>query len=90
MDATQLIGIAASVGTGLYLLPQLIKLFKEKKAEQLSVGMMAVLLGGLILWIIYGVRKEDPIIIISNAISLVLNISIMVLTMKYSRKTKSN
>ncbi len=52
MDTTQLIGIAASVGTGLYLLPQLIKLFKEKKAEQLSVGMMAVLLGGLILWIV--------------------------------------
>lgn len=90
MDTTQLIGIAASVGTGLYLLPQLIKLFKEKKSEQLSVGMMAVLLGGLILWIYYGIRKEDPIIIISNVVSLVLNISILVLTMKYSRKTKKD
>ncbi|QEC43197.1 SemiSWEET family sugar transporter [Pseudobacter ginsenosidimutans] len=87
MDITQITGIAASVGTGLYLLPQLVKLFKEKKAEQLSIGMMAVLLVGLILWILYGIQKKDMIIIISNAVSLGLNIAIIALTIKYSRKT---
>ena len=86
MDITQITGIAASVGTGLYLLPQLIKLYKEKKAEQLSIWMMAVLLGGLILWILYGIQKKDTIIIISNAVSLALNIGIISLTIRYSRK----
>lgn len=86
MNITQITGIAASVGTGLYLLPQLVKLFKEKKSEQLSIGMMAVLLVGLILWILYGVQKKDMIIIISNAVSLGLNIAIITLTIKYSKK----
>jgi MtN3 and saliva related transmembrane protein len=83
MDITQLIGIGASIGTGLSLSPQLIKLIKEKKAEDLSMGMMIVLLTGLALWVVYGIRKEDWIIIISNGVSLALNISIILLSMKY-------
>lgn len=85
MDITQLIGIGASVGTGISLLPQLIKIVKEKKSEHLSMVMMAVLLSGLILWVIYGVRKEDWIIIISNAVSILLNLTIMVLSIKYKQ-----
>ncbi len=83
MDSTQLIGIGASIGTGFSLLPQLIKLIKEKKAEDLSMGMMGVLLTGLLLWVIYGIHKEDWIIIVSNAVSLILNLSIIVLSFKY-------
>lgn len=85
MDITQLIGIVASIGTGISLLPQLITLTKEKKAERISLGMMGVLLSGLILWVIYGIRKEDWIIIISNSVSLLLNLTIIVLTLKYKR-----
>ena len=85
MDTTQLIGIGASIGTGISLLPQLIKLVKEKKAENVSMGMMLVLLSGLILWVIYGIRKEDWIIITSNAVSLLLNATIILLSLKYKR-----
>ncbi len=83
MDLTQIIGIGASIGTGLSLFPQLLKLIKEKKAEDLSMGMMAVLLTGLALWVVYGIRKEDWIIIISNGVSLTLNITIIALSLKY-------
>lgn len=83
MNLTQIIGIGASIGTGLSLLPQLLKLLKEKKAEDLSMGMMGVLLTGLALWVVYGFRKEDWIIIISNGVSLTLNITIIALSLKY-------
>ena len=83
MDLTQIIGIGASIGTGLSLFPQLLKLLKEKKAEDLSMGMMGVLLTGLALWVVYGIRKEDWIIIISNGVSLTLNITIIALSLKY-------
>lgn len=85
MDITQLIGIGASVGTGVSLLPQLIKLMKEKQAEHLSFLTMGVLLAGLILWVIYGSLKNDPIIIISNGVSIFLNVWIMVLSIKYKK-----
>ena len=79
MAIEQWIGIAASICTGISLLPQLLKLIKEKKSENVSFPMMIVLLSGLILWIIYGFYKEDYIIILSNGTSMLLNISILVL-----------
>lgn len=85
METTQLIGIGASVGTGISLLPQLIKISKEKKAESVSLPMLGVLFVGLVLWIVYGFLKNDWIIIVSNAVSLVLNASIVVLGIRYKK-----
>lgn len=87
MDSTQVIGIAASTGTGVSLLPQLIKIIKEKKADHLSMGMMGVLLCGLILWILYGIFKSDLIIIISNTVSLLLNLATSILGIKFKQKS---
>jgi MtN3 and saliva related transmembrane protein len=85
MDITHIIGIGASTGTALSLLPQLIKLYREKKANDLSLPMLAILFIGLSLWIWYGIMKKDFIIIVSNAISLCLNISIVILSFKYRK-----
>jgi MtN3 and saliva related transmembrane protein len=73
------------VFTALSLMPQLVKVFKEKEAESVSLGMLAVLFCGLALWIYYGILKGDFIIIISNAVSMVLNIILSVLSLKYKK-----
>src|SRR4051812_22034906 len=86
MTTTTIIGIVASVFTGISLFPQLVKLVKEKKASDISMLMLVTLLGGLILWIVYGSRKNDPVIIISNAVSLLLNVAIVFLNMYYKNK----
>jgi MtN3 and saliva related transmembrane protein len=86
MDSVTWIGIAASVGTGISLLPQLIKICREKKAADISYPMLATLLGGLACWIWYGVIKNDAIIIISNAVSLCINLAIFYYNNKYKKK----
>lgn len=86
MDTMQLIGIGASIGTGISLLPQLLKVVREKKAESVSLPMLSVLFAGLVLWVIYGIMKEDWIIIISNAVSMILNACTAVLSIKYKQK----
>jgi MtN3 and saliva related transmembrane protein len=86
MDTTQLIGIGASIGTGISLLPQLIKVIREKKAESVSLPMLGVLFAGLVLWVVYGIMKEDWIIIISNAVSMILNTCTAILSIKYKKK----
>lgn len=86
MQLVNLVGIAASIFTALSMLPQLIKLFREKKANDVSLGMLAALLGGLCLWIWYGSIKGDKIIIVSNAFSLTINIVLAILTIKYKNK----
>jgi MtN3 and saliva related transmembrane protein len=80
---SQYIGIAAGVLTGVSLLPQLFKIIKEKKADSISFGTLAVLLAGLCVWVVYGILKNDYPIIVTNSFSLVTNIIIVILTKKY-------
>jgi MtN3 and saliva related transmembrane protein len=42
---------------------------KEKKANDVSLGMLAILFAGLGMWIYYGYLKKDLIIIIANSFS---------------------
>lgn len=83
MNLTSIIGVAASIGTGTSLLPQLIKMIKEKKSQDISYMMLAVLFVGLSLWTYYGFLKQDWIIIISNAFSLIINLLIVILSIKF-------
>ncbi len=86
MDKVQIIGIAAGILTSISMLPQLIKILKEKKAENVSVWMILILILGLALWTIYGFMKKDWPIIITNAFSVLLNITLMFFRYKYRQK----
>ncbi len=83
IDWLSITGISASVFTGVSLLPQLIKIFREKKAGNVSGLMLLVMFVGLVLWILYGIQKNDYIIVVSNAFALCVNIVTSVLTLKY-------
>lgn len=82
----KIVGITAGILTGASMLPQVIKMFKEKKASQVSIFMLLILVSGLGLWIWYGALKQDWPIIITNAFSLTLNIIMIVLRFKYRDK----
>lgn len=86
MNIITWIGLGASICTGISLLPQLLKIIKEKKASDISYPMLIILFCGLSLWIWYGVEKDDLIIIISNVVSLAINISIFFLNLHYPKK----
>ena len=81
----QTLGIIAGIFTATSLLPQLIKILKEKKADDISVPMLLILLTGLSLWVWYGFKKDDLPIIITNIYSLALNIGVIILKFKYKR-----
>jgi len=83
LDLTAIIGIVAGILTAASLLPQLIKIIKEKKVEDLSAGMFVTLMLGLAGWIAYGFLKNDIPIIATNCFSFLLNIAILILRYKY-------
>jgi MtN3 and saliva related transmembrane protein len=83
MDIVTIIGTIACVFTGTSLIPQLVKVIKDKTTDGLSFGMLGVLSVGLVSWVCYGVLKEDWIIIVSNAFSLAINITIGALSLIY-------
>jgi|SRR5690349_10016693 MtN3 and saliva related transmembrane protein len=85
---TQIVGLAAGICTAISLLPQLIKLLKHKKAEDISLFYLVILFVGLGLWIWYGFLRKDIPIIVTNGFSLVINGIIIVLGIRYKKAHK--
>ena len=83
MNVTTVFGVIAGILTGVSLLPQLIKIIKEKKVENVSIWMLLILLAGLGLWVAYGISKNDLIIIITNSFSFLVNVIILILRFRY-------
>jgi len=87
MNTMALTGLAASILTAVCMLPQLIKIVREKRAEEISYLMLFTLLAGLALWIVYGILKNDLFIITSNGFSFLINSSVLILSIKYRKSS---
>jgi MtN3 and saliva related transmembrane protein len=86
MDDWLPLGLVAGLLTTLGFVPQIIKSLRTRRMDEVSLLMPLLLAAGLFLWLLYGVVKEDPPIIIWNAISLALNLSLVGLKVFYGRK----
>ena len=86
MDKITIIGLIASIITSVSMLPQFIKILREKEAESVSIGMPLMLIAGLGIWVWYGFLREDWIIIGANAFSVALNTLNLIFTLKYKKK----
>jgi len=72
------LGIVAGVLTSVSMIPQLVKVIKEKNVEDISWIMILVLISGLSLWVWYGFLKDELPIILSNAFAVLVNISLFI------------
>ena len=81
-----ILGIVAGNLTSISMIPQLIKVLKEKNAEDLSFVMILVLITGLSLWVWYGFIKDELPIILSNAFAVLVNIILLICCMIYKKK----
>ena len=80
------IGLLATAFSVASTLPQIRKALKTKDTEDVSIRFLVVLIIGLFLWAIYGLGRADSVIIIGNSIGVSLNIYMLGLKIKYSRK----
>jgi MtN3 and saliva related transmembrane protein len=83
----QSIGLIAGTLTATSMLPQFLKILKDKKADDISVPMLLILLSGLGMWIYYGTLKEDWPLILTNSFSLLLNVLILIFKFRYRNNT---
>ncbi|MGE3707821.1 MAG: SemiSWEET family sugar transporter [Vicinamibacterales bacterium] len=68
----ELIGTAAGILTTLAFVPQVLRTWRSRSAEDLSWGMLAMFNTGVALWVLYGVGKGAPSIIWANTVTLAL------------------
>ena len=86
MDKVTLIGIVASFLTATASIPQLLKIIRSRKANDISRVMVAALVVGLGLWVCYGLLKSDWIIVVANSIPCAVNTAIFIASFCYDRK----
>src|SRR5688572_5524819 len=79
------IGIFAGICTCVSLLPQLVKIIREKKAEDISYLMLFILLVGVGGWIWYGFLNNDLPIIVTNCISFLINLLVIIFTIRFKQ-----
>ena len=72
LEYETLIGGAAAFLTTASYIPQLKKAWQTGDTEDLSLKMLLILGSGLSLWIVYGVMRTDPVIMIANSVSVAM------------------
>jgi len=85
---TEIIGFGAGICTSISLLPQLFKLLKHKKSDDISLFYLGILFVGLMLWVWYGIKREDLPIIATNGFSLIINAMVMFFGFRYKRSQR--
>ena len=78
-------GYFAAILTTAAFLPQLIKTLKTKKAEDVSLITLLMFICGVGFWIIYGYKISSAPILLANIITLILNLSILISKLYYSK-----
>jgi len=86
MDLLVVLGLVAGALTTASFVPQLVKVWRTKSAEDISMGMFATFCMGVVLWLIYGIALRDVAIIAANGVTLVLALAIVVLKIRYAHR----
>ena len=81
-----IIGTVAGILVLSSFIPQLIKAYKTKKMSDVSIHLMILIASGMFLWVIYGLIRSDPVIIGTNATGFALNITLLVMKLRYDDK----
>jgi MtN3 and saliva related transmembrane protein len=83
IDFYEIIGLIAAFITTASFLPQVFKTYKTKDTSGLSLTMYVTFFIGIVLWLIYGIHLKSVPIILANAITAVLALSLVIMKLKY-------
>jgi len=84
MNVYDIIGYIATFLTIITGIPQLIKIIKNKKSNDVSLSMFVILAIAQILWVVYGIYRSDVQIIITNVIAGFITLFIIYITVYYN------
>lgn len=77
------LGYVAATLTTLAFVPQAAKTIRSRDTHSISLGMYAVFTVGIVFWFGYGLVLHSWPMIISNAITFVLAVTILVLKLRH-------
>ncbi len=76
------VGLVAAFCTTVAYVPQVLRIWRTRSTQDISLGMFAVMTIGVALWIVYGVAIGSMPVIVANGATLVLAATILVLKLR--------
>ncbi len=86
MTGVDILGYAACAVTALTFLPQVAKTWKEKSAKNVSLMMFIIAFINEVMWIAYGVLRNDMVIIVTNVIMIIMCSIMISLKLRYKNE----
>lgn len=83
MDGVTTLGLTAGTLTTIAFIPQLVKAWRSKSTSDLSWGMVTTFSTGVLLWFFYGIWIDSLPVMLANAVTLLFQIGIISLKIKY-------
>ncbi len=79
------IGLLAGTLTTVAFIPQVIKIWRSKKADDISISMFLIFTAGVTLWIVFGIQIGSLPVTLANAVTLMLTLVILILKYRYRK-----
>lgn len=80
------IGLLAALLTTTAFLPQVLKIWRTRSAEDISFATFATFTTGVGLWLLYGWFASDVPLMAANAVTLLLSGAILAMKVGFSRR----
>ncbi|MDP3546044.1 MAG: SemiSWEET transporter [Phreatobacter sp.] len=77
------IGLAAAFVTTFCWLPQAIRIIRTRDTRAISLSAYSAFALGIALWLVYGIALGDLPLILSNTVTLALQLTIVGLKLRY-------
>lgn len=81
---TMVLGLITGVVTVAAFMPQVLKIWRSKKARDVSYGTFSLLLIASASWVVYGYLRGDIVVLITNFIILLLTALIVILKFRFA------
>ena len=81
-----ILGSVASALVTASFIPQIVRGYRTKHLGDVSYWLMIMICVGMSLWIVYGIIKQDYVIIGANISTIALNVLLLGLKLKYSKQ----
>ena len=81
-----IVGTFAALCSMTSFVPQIVKIWRDRDASEISLRMYLITVTGFSLWIAYGVLTRSWPVAVSNAVCLGLSGAILTLKWRFSRR----
>ena len=86
LQNADIFGFAAAILSTVAFIPQVVKTWRTKSAGDVSFTLLITFSTGCLNWVIYGILVNSKPVTIANTITLMLNLAILALKVKFQGK----